>query len=208
MSDWGGSRPGAGRKKGSSNTSQGAKIIALPKKRQGGARANAGRKPGTGKYGEPTAAMRVPVSLQDEVMQYIEHKGYNLPLYATKVPMGLMKESIDYVDRTFNLNELIRHPQGTFFHPVEGDSMEPTIFAGDLAMIDTVLEAGNGDVVLASIDGEVTLKRFRKTRATAWLEADNKKYPPIDLEIGAENLIVGVMLVSIRPVSTGHIKPF
>lgn len=200
MSNWGGSRRGAGRKAGSVVN----KVIKLEAAR-GGARAGSGAK---SKYGEPTKTMRIPESMQQSIMHYIEHKGFNLPVYAMKVPMGLMKASIDYIDRYLNLNDLIKHPDGTFFHPVEGDSMEPTVFAGDLAMIDTKIEAQHGDVVLAVIDGGVTLKRYVKMRSRVWLEADNKKYDPIILNPDVENLVCGVMLLSIRPISTNHIRPF
>ncbi len=203
MSQWGGSRNGAGRKKGSSNRPK-SDVIPFTAPR-GGARPNTGPKR---KFGEPTKALRVPASMEQSVMNYVENKGFNLPVYAMKVPMGLMKASIDFVDRTLNLNELIRHPEQTFFHPVEGDSMEPTVFAGDLAMIDAGIEALHGDVILASIDGGLTLKRLIKLRGRTWLEADNKKYDPIILDAEMENIICGVMLVSIRPVSTNHIKPF
>lgn len=174
----------------------------------GGKRVGAGRKPGSNKYGEPTIPMRIPASLTQDVIHYVENRGFNLPVYAMKVPMGLMKASVDYVERTLNLNELIRHPEKTFFHPVEGDSMEPTVFAGDLAMIDAAIEPMHGDVVLASIDGGLTLKRLMKLRTRVWLDSDNKKYDPIVLSPDLENLICGVMLVSIRPVSLNHIKRF
>ncbi len=204
MSQWGGSRRGAGRKKGSLNRSDDSKIVQMPAQR-GGARPNSGKK---AKFGEPTKAMRVPLSMERSVLNYVENKGFNLPVFAMKVPMGLMKASIDYMDRTLNLNELIRHPDKTFFHPVEGDSMEPTVFAGDLAMIDAAIEPMHGDVVLASVDGGLTLKRYMKLRNRVWLEADNIKYDPITLDPNLENLVCGVMLISIRPVSTNHIKPF
>lgn len=202
MSEWGGSRQGAGRKKGSGGKGE-SNVVAMPKR--GGARPGSGPK---AKYGEPTKAMRIPASMEHSIMQYIEHKGFNLPVYAMKVPMGLMKQSIDYVDRTMNLNDLIRHPDKTFFHPVEGDSMEPTVFAGDLAMIDGGIEAMHGDVVLAYVDGGLTLKRFMKLRNRVWLEADNKKYDPITLDADVENMVCGVMLISIRPISNNHIRPF
>jgi DNA polymerase V len=203
MSQWGGSRKGAGRKKGSPNGAK-SDVIALSDKR-GGARPGSGPK---SRYGEPTKALRVPASMEQSVLNYVENKGFNLPVYAMRVPMGLMKASVDHVDRTLNLNELIRHPDKTFFHPVEGDSMEPTVFAGDLAMIDAGIEAMHGDVVLASVDGNLALKRLVKLRGRTWLESDNKKYDPIILNAELENMICGVMLVSIRPISTNHIRSF
>lgn len=204
MTQWGGSRPGAGRKKGSPNRPRAEEADATTGQR-GGARPGSGPK---AKYREPTKPVRIPLSMEASVMNYVEHKGFNLPVYAMRVPMGLMKDSVDYTDRTLNLNELIRHPEKTFFHPVEGDSMEPTVFAGDLAMIDAGLEAMHGDVVLASIDGNLALKRLIKLRGRVWLESDNKKYDPIILNPDVENMVCGVMLVSIRPISTNHIKHF
>jgi DNA polymerase V len=204
MSQWGGYRKGSGRKVGS--ISQGrTDTPAHPSPPRGGARPGSGKK---AKYGEPTKAMRVPVSMEESIVNYVEHKGFNLPVYAMKVPMGPASASIDYVDRTLNLNELIKHPGNTFFHPVEGDSMEPTVFAGDLAMIDAAIEAMHGDVVLASIDGNLTLKRLIKIKGRVLLEADNTKYAPIILNAELDNSICGVMLVAIRPISTNHIKPF
>ncbi len=207
MTQWGGSRQGAGRKKGSPNQPKAnatSDVVPFVSKR-GGARPGSGPK---AKYGEPTKAMRIPASMEESVMNYIDHKGFNLPVYAMRVPMGLMKASVDYVDRTLNLNELIRHPDKTFFHPVEGDSMEPTVFAGDLAMIDAGIEAMHGDVVLASVEGNLALKRLVKLRGRVWLESDNTKYDPIILNADVENIICGVMLISIRPISRNHIKAF
>jgi len=201
MSQWGGSRKGAGRKAGSVNGGASGKASG----QRGGVRAGSGKK---AKFGEPTKPLRIPASMEKSVLDYVEHKGFNLPVYAMRVPMGPAAASIDYSDRTMNLNELIRHPGKTFFHPVEGDSMEPTVSAGDLAMIDAAIEPMHGDVVLASIEGNLTLKRLIRLRGRTWLEADNKKYDPIILNPDTENMVCGVMLLSIRPVSTNHIKPF
>jgi DNA polymerase V len=203
MAEWGGARPGAGRKKGSSSDDI-PKTINL-EKNHGGVRPKSGPK---AKYGEPTKAMRVPASMQQSVLHYIENKGYNLPVYTMRVPMGAPKMIIDNVERTLNLNELVRNPYGTFFHPVEGDSMEPTVSAGDLAMIDTKVEPMHNDVVLALIDGNVTLKRLMKKNNKIWLEPDNKTYPHIKLDPDGQNFICGVMLFAIRPVSLNHVNRF
>lgn len=178
------------------------------KPRHGGARPNAGRKPGQGKYGEASVPVRIPRSMEREVLHYIENKGFNLPVFGMRVPMGPLAASIDYVERTMNLNELIRHPWATFFHPVQGDSMEPTVSPGDLAMIDANIEPMHNDVVLASIDGDVTLKRLMKKNGHTWLQPDNAKHAPIEFQHSSENYICGVMLVAIRPVSTNHIRQF
>lgn len=177
-------------------------------KPRGGARAGSGRPQGSGRYGEETKPVRIPLSMYADVMKYIEHKGFSLPMFAMRVPMGAPQPASDEVQETFNMNELIRHPAATYFHPVQGNSMQPTVAAGDLAMIDTAIEPKHGDVVLAWIDGDLTLKRLMKEPNRIWLKADNPKYEPIILDPEQESMICGVMLIAIRPVSTNHVRKF
>ena len=165
----------------------------------GGARPNSGPKKGFGRYGEETKPMRVPVSLQPEVLRYIENKGFSLPVFASKVPLGSAIPASDDIDRMFNLNELIRHPASTFFHPMDGDSMEPTLFGGDLAMIDSAIEPKNKSVVLAAVDGGLTVKRFIKVGRRIILRPDNPKHNEIEFR-SDQDRICGVMLISIRPI--------
>ncbi len=69
---------------------------------------------------------------------------------------------------------------------------------GDLLVVDRSLEARNGSVVVAVIDGELTVKRLRMGRGKIRLEAENPAYPPIVLHEGSDLVIWGVVAHAIR----------
>ena len=59
--------------------------------------------------------------------------------------------------------ELTSHPETTFYARVSGDSMHDAgLFDGDIIVIDKSLEPHNGDIIIAAVDGEFTVKEFRK----------------------------------------------
>lgn len=90
--------------------------------------------------------------------------------------------------------------EGNFLLKVKGDSMiEAGIFDGDLALIAPQQHADNGQIVVAMIDGEATLKRFYRERGCIRLQPENKHLLPIILRAGeGEPLIVGRLLKTIR----------
>ncbi len=74
---------------------------------------------------------------------------------------------------------LIDDPQASFLLKVSGDSMiDVGIFEGDIVVVEKKKEANAGDIVLAEIDREWTLKILRKNKQRLYLEAANPKYPP------------------------------
>ncbi len=115
------------------------------------------------------------------------------PLVLARVPAGFPSPADDYVDGSLDLNELlIRRPEATFFVRVEGDSMVGAgIHSGDLLIVDRSAAATGGDVVIAAIDGELTVKRVRRGDGALWLVAENEAYPP--LEVTTELVIWGVV---------------
>lgn len=92
---------------------------------------------------------------------------------------------------------LIQKPQASYLVKVTGDSMiEAGIIAGDLVIVERGRIAKNGDIVIAQIDGEWTMKYFFKNGKEVMLKAANKKYPPI---IPKEELTIGgVVTACIR----------
>lgn len=121
----------------------------------------------------------------------------SLPLYSGKVAAGFPSPADDYIDKALDLNEhLIRHPSATFFYRVSGDSMKDIgIMDGDLLIVDRAVEAGQGSIVLASIDGELTCKQLDKQGKR--LLAANRKYPPIALDEDRGADIEGVVICAI-----------
>jgi len=122
-----------------------------------------------------------------------------IPLFASKVKAGFPSPAQDYVERTLDLNELcIRHPNATFFVRVEGDSMiEAGIFDADVLVVDRSIDAEHGDIVVAAVGGEFTVKELC-TRPTLQLLPRNKAYSPIAFNDGDELNIFGVVTNVIR----------
>ncbi len=108
------------------------------------------------------------------------------PLFTSGVSAGFPSPAEDHIDRKLDLNELlISHPLTTFFVRVAGDSMKDAgIGHGDLLVVDRSLEASNGKVVIAVVNGELTVKRLEKGHDSCRLVAANAAYPPV--EIGEE----------------------
>lgn len=90
-----------------------------------------------------------------------------LPMFLSEVSAGFPSPATDYEESKLDLNtHLIANPNATFFVRVKGDSMvDANIESGDIAIVDRSLEARNGDVILAVIDGDFTIKRIEITNA-------------------------------------------
>ena len=103
----------------------------------------------------------------------------------------------DYIDRSLDFNrDIIKHPAATFYAKVIGQSMEGAgIDSGDIIVVDRALEPRDGDIVVACINGEFTLKYIdlsKKDKGIVCLRPDNDRYEPIYMHEGDE-LIVGVL---------------
>ena len=90
--------------------------------------------------------------------------GPRLPLYLDRVPAGFPSPADDYVEGRLDLRDLAdANSPSCYFLRVEGESMVGAgIHHGDVVVVDRALDPANGDVVVASIDGELTLKRFMR----------------------------------------------
>jgi DNA polymerase V len=193
------------------------------KQPHGGHRKGAGRKPGSGKYGEETAVMRVPQSRVSDVRDFLgalEKKrlqqsqenvaelvmlqpaetAQQWPLYTTKVAAGFPAPADDHVDKRLNPSEyLIENDDSTFFVRVKGDSMiDAGIFEGDVLVIDRLPVPKVGDIVLAMLDGEFTVKTLGKSKQGPRLIPANKQFPVIEVMSGQAFEIWGVVTGSMR----------
>jgi DNA polymerase V len=188
----------------------------------GGKRPGAGRKLGSGTYGEETRAVRIPVSRIDDVRHYLlQPKGMmaqagteveilgqahwperkmNLPLFAGKVPAGFPSPAQDYAEGQLDLNEfLVEHEAATFYVRVQGHSMIGVgILDGDIIAVDKALEARHGDIVLAVIDGELTVKELYRLNGQVRLLPHNPEFQPIEIRDGQELTIWGVVKGVVR----------
>jgi DNA polymerase V len=110
------------------------------------------------------------------------------------VPAGFPSPAQDYFDGRIDLNaHLIKDITSTFVVRVTGDSMEGAgISDGDELIVNRALEPKDGCVVIAVLDGELTVKRLRITVTGVVLQAENPKYPDIHVPALAELTIWGV----------------
>ncbi len=115
-------------------------------------------------------------------------------LMTSTVAAGFPSPADDHAEDRLDLNSLlIKRPAATFFVRVSGDSMlQRGIHDGDLLVVDRSLEASDGSVVIAVLDGELTVKELRRRNGRAWLAAANSDFPPISLETESETHIWGV----------------
>lgn len=122
-----------------------------------------------------------------------------LPLYLERVSCGFPSPAQDYVEERIDLNKLIiSHPSATYFVRVSGNSMIGVgIGDGDLLVVDRSLTAGHGDVVVAAVDGEFTVKELR-TRPQLHLVAHNSDYSPIYFQSEDALMIFGVVTFSLK----------
>ena len=120
---------------------------------------------------------------------------YKLPVFLGRLPAGFPSPADDYLEGKLDLNRhLIKHPAATFFVRVSGDSMLGAgIHTGDLLVVDRSLEAVDGNVIVAALDGELTVKRLSKRGIAVRLLPENRNYQPIEVQPQQEFEIWGVV---------------
>ena len=108
---------------------------------------------------------------------------YALPIFLGRLPAGFPSPADDYLEGKLDLNRhLIEHPAATFFVRVTGDSMIGAgIHSGDLLVVDRSLEPADKHVVVAVLDGELTVKRLFKQNGVLRLLPENLNYQPIEI---------------------------
>jgi len=194
--------------------------------KRGGMREGAGRKPGTGKFGEPTSVMRVPLSQTAEIKNFLtayqqkrmktdldsvgefeypsmEMMPIALPLYSSKVSAGLPSPADEHVEKRLDPSEfLIDRKDTTFFVTIQGYSMiDAGLLPGDKAVVDRSKLASVGDIVLAVLNGEFTIKTLsrHKSGAPRLLPANSSgEYSPIEISEDMQFEIWGVVTGSFR----------
>jgi DNA polymerase V len=119
----------------------------------------------------------------------------DLPLFASKIPAGFPSPADDHLEATIDLNrQYIRHPAATFFIRVQGHSMiEAGIHNGDMLVVDRSLEAQSGSIVIAVVNGELTVKKLVIDGDEVWLRPENPEFEPMQIKDGMELHIWGVV---------------
>lgn len=113
---------------------------------------------------------------------------------------GFPSPAEQYQEEPLDLNELlVKRPAATFFVRVQGDSMVGAgIREGDLLVVDRSIEPADGDIIIAAIDGDFTVKTYRRDSRGVWLEPANPAYPAIRLAAGSELDYFGKVTAAIH----------
>ncbi|MFA6376760.1 MAG: transcriptional repressor LexA [Candidatus Paceibacterota bacterium] len=118
---------------------------------------------------------------KDRAGKLIPDKIYGQIKILGQVQAGFPSPAEEELVDTISLDEyLIKNREATFMLKVSGDSMvDAGIMEGDMVLADRSATPRAGDIVIAEIDSEWTMKYLRKTGGQMWLQAANKKYKPI-----------------------------
>ena len=127
---------------------------------------------------------------------------YSCPLFLVPVSAGYPSPADDFQEETLNLHEhLVKHEAATFFVRVQGDSMIGAgIHTDDLLIVDRALEPTDNSVVIAVVNGELTLKRISKKDGKLSLVPDNGNYKPIPVTESTDFEVWGVVTHVIHAV--------
>lgn len=118
-----------------------------------------------------------------------------IPYYETQVPAGFPSPAMDYMQERIDLNkELIPHPLSTFIIESSGYSMVNAFIPPKARLIvDRSLVAKNGDIVLAVLNGEFTVKFLKKNNYKCWLVPANSKFKEIEITPEIDMQVWGVV---------------
>lgn len=127
------------------------------------------------------------------------HQVVAIPLFTELVRCGFPSPAQDYVERRIDLNEyVIQHPSSTYFVRAAGDSMvDGGISDGDLLVVDSACQPAHGDIVIAAIDGEFTVKQLQ-LHPVVQLNPMNSAYSPIRINCEETLDIFGVVTYIIK----------
>lgn len=187
-----------------------------------------GRPAGTTKFGEPTIPKRIPVSAVAEIDEFLRRRSQHSirvvhaaaqgdlevlhpaevssaadcarPLFGSSIAAGFPSPADDYIEEWLDLNNLlITDKPATFFVRVKGESMiEEGIRPGDLLVVDKGMEPQSGDIVIAVIDNELTVKELEMVQGRIRLLPANRELQPIELQEGQQLLVWGVVTAAVH----------
>ena len=102
------------------------------------------------------------------------------------------------IEDSCRINPEFFHPKADYLLRVRGMSMKDIgILDGDLLAVHTTREAHNGQVVVARIDDEVTVKRFKREGNKVWLIAENPEFAPIEVNLEEQELVIEGLSVGV-----------
>jgi repressor LexA len=103
-----------------------------------------------------------------------------------------------HIEESLAINPAFFHPSADYLLRVHGMSMKDVgILDGDLLAVHTTREVRNGQIVVARIGDEVTVKRFKREGSKVWLIAENPDFPPIEVNLKDQELVIEGLSVGV-----------
>jgi DNA polymerase V len=180
----------------------------------GGKRPHAGRKKGSGRYGEPTRAMRVPISRVEEILRLLQsplekrthivseptlEDLYWRPLYDAAISFPVPIPHPEPAEK-FNLNTyLLPHPERMAFVRAPDRAMRGSgIDEGDILIVDTHRPLISGCLIAAIVNDELLIRRVMNDKEELLLIAANSLYLPLHLSGDIYFMLLGVVKTVVR----------
>lgn len=148
-----------------------------------------------------------------ELIRCARTRNLALPLMLCRVQAGFPSPADDYVDQALDLNDyIVRNPPATYFVRACGDSMlEAGIRDRDLLVVDRSIDPRPGHIVIASVQGEFTVKSLERRGGRLWLVPANPRYPATEVTQDSDLDIWGVVTHVIHPTlpegGHGRVRP-
>lgn len=123
-----------------------------------------------------------------------------IPLFASKVPAGFPSPAEEHVEARLDPTEyLVEQADATFFVTIQGQSMiDVGLMPGDKVVVDRSRTPSVGNIVLAVVDGEFTIKTLGKAKGKQVLLPANPDFKPIEIKEGMQFEVWGVVTGSFR----------
>jgi DNA polymerase V len=134
-------------------------------------------------------------------MESKKHTSLSIPLFAEAVRCGFPSPAADYREEGLDFNQfLVRNKSATYCLRVSGHSMEGKgISPGDILVVDRSLPPAEGDVIVAAVDENFTVKTLIRHKGGVLLRAAHPEYEDIELKGEEELLCFGVVTFCIKP---------
>lgn len=166
---------------------------------RGGKRKGAGRPIGTGKFGEPTKAVRLPVSMIDQIMKFIANRGFNYPVLKQSQSAKVLTDNPRAVEKLDLADSLLTSYASTILVEVEEEGMSNAgIKPGDLLLVECDAEPQQDDVVVALVDGKTVVRWYSEKAKGVELKADAPKHSSFKFGSVEELPFCGVVKKVVR----------
>jgi len=138
----------------------------------------------------------------DAIYRYERKTRLTRPLIGAEIPAGFPSPAQDYIESSLDLNELlIEHPTATFFVRVQGFSMiNAGISPDDILIVDRALEPGHRKIIIAILEGELTVKRLLINDNRWFLTPENPEFSAVEISEDSDFQVWGVVTYAIHQV--------